>query len=810
MQFNPNFSNDKITTNSLGYLSDNHARHTTEIIAQLSPANNIILQLLPFLLSVNHPDIPGHIADYQPGKIYQYQATSEVQALIEQLFAVTHCPLLGGCSIDGIYTIGSVGSIGQSKKSDWDIWVCFPATTSQYQRQMAEKCRDIELWAAQIGAELHLFLVTQDQFQHGSQAQLDKESSGSAQHWLLLDEFYRSAMTIAGKPILWQQLDNIPNNTDSFVDFGDIPAPPAQEYFGAMLWQLYKGIDSPEKSLLKALLLESYFSDFPTTELLSQQWKRLAQQRQFTDHYLLLLQRITGHLTKLNDPSRLELVRECFYLKCTPELSYLNSDSKPTYQQKQLQQLVSQWQFNKEKICHLDRASRWSPVSAHQHHQRLVAALLKSYQLLKKMAQRHNIDEALYPQEMAILSRKLYSAYQSSATKISRLPSKALSSHTSPTLYFRRAISSGGPTWLLLNQAPVFGRDYKIQQARTLIKLLSWGVINNYSSPTTQVKLPADLAHWSPKLELALRAISEMFNGQVKATKNALAQASQMEQVMVILNMREDASSHFNGQPLIMNWIKSNIFSIGSHKHSLVSSIDMVYRNSWHEHHGIEFTGDKAILEFLSYLFSLISSSSRPPQIKVICVGLRQQRLLSDKVLFLLKECLTIRKKSTKKGIKVKSLVVAGKLYGLFFHPDKVEYQAISSALELYRKLSDNPLTQIPGNRRANNQINQINQIITEHASSGYVQFFLERQAAAIQVYILDEQNNLSSYTQDDQDETELIKSIYRFYTFVKDQQNISQENLEISFNLPQFSRIKRSNGLIIIEPFDRHSEERF
>ena len=208
----------------------------------------------------------------------------------------------------------------------------------------------------------------------------------------------------------------------------------------------------------------------------------------------------------------------------------------------------------------------------------------------------------------------------------------------------------------------------------------------------------------------------------------------------------------------------------------------------------------------------MISSASSAPKIKIECVGKHQRVLLSDKVLFLFKECLTIRKKSTKKGIKVKSLVVAGKLYGLFFHPERVEYQAINSALDLYKKLNDNSLTLIPNNQGLNQQQNpsKLAQIITEHASSGYVQFFLEQLDDGIGVYVLDENNHLSNYHQDDQNEIELIKSIYRFYTFTKDQQNISQEKLDISFNLPQFSRITYTGNFINIEPFDQHSEDLF
>ncbi|NRA85175.1 MAG: class I adenylate cyclase [Gammaproteobacteria bacterium] len=809
MQFSPKINN----INHDVFLSKQHETHTLNMLEQLSVANNLIFKLLPLFLCINHPKLPGYLINYRLGKIDQYDDNAEVQDLVKQLFNVENYQLLPEISIDGIYTIGSVGSIGQSKKSDWDIWVCLPESLTEDQKlQLTQKCQGIEHWAQQIGAELHLFLVTQNQFKHGTQNQLDNESSGSAQHWLLLDEFYRSAIAIAGKPILWRALSPVPIETDNYIDFGDIPAPPAQEYFGAMLWQLYKGIDSPEKSLLKALLLESYFRDFPNSVLLSQQWKSNAS-AQFIDHYTLLLNRISAHLTKLGDPERLELVRECFYLKCTPNLSYLGQNSSPNYQQLQFQELVKQWQFSPSKIRHLDCAARWSPVAAQNHHQRLVAALLKSYHLLKEMAQRHHVNEALNRQEMAILSRKLYCAYQSSATKITRLPTNALSIHTKTSLYFRRALSpQNEKTWLLLDQPPVFGKDCTIAQDKNLIKLLGWAAINNYCASNSKIQLPGDISQWAPKMERTLALLSSVFGQTTKATKNALVQASQVDQIVLVLNMREDATTKFNGQALMMNWIKSNIFSIGSDKYSLVSSIDLVYRNSWQEHHCIEFTGDRSILECISFLFSLISSASSAPKIKIECVGKHQRVLLSDKVLFLFKECLTIRKKSTKKGIKVKSLVVAGKLYGLFFHPERVEYQAINSALDLYKKLNDNSLTLIPNNQGLNQQQNpsKLAQIITEHASSGYVQFFLEQLDDGIGVYVLDENNHLSNYHQDDQNEIELIKSIYRFYTFTKDQQNISQEKLDISFNLPQFSRITYTGNFINIEPFDQHSEDLF
>jgi len=789
----------------INFASLGRATHVNSILAQLSANNARVGHLLPLLLHCNNPQLPGYAPHQTSGGIFNYQPCAITTALAKQIFNYDFDDHGDPCIIDGLYTIGSLGSLGQSPKSDWDVWVCLNDTLAPRSRDaFLLKCANIERWAAQLGVELHLFLVNEDQFRQGVKSGFDKESSGSAQHWLLLDEFYRSAITLAGKPIHWHHISDQPQLP--MLNLGEPPGIPAQEYFGAMLWQLYKGIDSPEKSLLKALLLESYFNDLPNTVLLSQEWREQLDHAKFIDHYTLLLNRITRHLDALNDHTRLELVRECFYLKCAPNLSYFNDNHDLSYQQSQLKVLTTEWLFSDEKIAHLDRQSRWKPIDRQQHHQALVSALLQSYQLMKKMAQFHRVDEALYPEEMAILSRKLYSAYQGSETKISRLTFKQQTKQSTDYFYLRRGLDEQAQrTWLLLNQAPVFNKDCTIYRDNQIIKLLGWVVINQLISSHTKILLPADID--DSKVNYALRHINQHFSHQRPATKNALIQANQIEQVLILINMQHDATINFHGQTQIMDWFISNIYSIGREKHSLVSSIELVYRNSWQEHHAMSFSGDNAILEMLCHLMTVIRSSDTAPKVKVYSLSERHQPLLRDSVLFTVRECLAIIKKSSKNGIQVKSLVVAGKLYGLFFQPKKVEFKEIGNAVELYQKLSTSALTQLPNSQPTTSKTKRI---IYEHGSIGYVQFFLERKKRGIKVYILDEHNNLSSYWQDELDEGQLVKEIYRFYTFTKEQQNVSLEKLNISFNLPQFNKITRNNGVIIIEPLDRQAEELF
>ena len=62
----------------------------------------------------------------------------------------------------------------------------------------------MEHWAASQGAELHVFLVDPERFASGRRdAELTGEDCGSSQHYLLLDEFFRTALWLAGRTPTW-------------------------------------------------------------------------------------------------------------------------------------------------------------------------------------------------------------------------------------------------------------------------------------------------------------------------------------------------------------------------------------------------------------------------------------------------------------------------------------------------------------------------------------------------------------------------------------------------------------------------------
>ncbi|WP_206237707.1 class I adenylate cyclase, partial [Pseudomonas viridiflava] len=100
-------------------------------------------------------------------------------------------------------------------------------------------------------------------------SQLSSDDCGTTQHYLLLDEFYRAAIWLAGRTPMWwlvpvYEEQNYEDYTHTLLskrfirasevlDLGPMSHIPPAEFIGAGLWQLFKGIESPYKSVLKLL-----------------------------------------------------------------------------------------------------------------------------------------------------------------------------------------------------------------------------------------------------------------------------------------------------------------------------------------------------------------------------------------------------------------------------------------------------------------------------------------------------------------------------------------------------------------------------
>ena len=162
------------------------------IYRRLSPAGRAILDVLPYLIHFNQASLPGYIKGCAAG-IEQFTPTYKgfrrlrlmIQAFDERIARAEHR------QISGLYLMGSAGSVGQSNASDIDFWVC----TNQHSiDKLNQKLDRLAEWGQELGVELQGFAVYPEQFDGTPERKRSQ---------LLLDEFYRSACRLAGKPLLW-------------------------------------------------------------------------------------------------------------------------------------------------------------------------------------------------------------------------------------------------------------------------------------------------------------------------------------------------------------------------------------------------------------------------------------------------------------------------------------------------------------------------------------------------------------------------------------------------------------------------------
>ena len=353
----------------------------------LLPAQRYFLDLLPALFHYNHPVLPGYGSSHTPYGIDRYQLNAGLKKRMERSFSGLKLSTRQNrqSEIMGLYLIGSSGSLAQSQNSDLDCWICFKQPLDRKaENALNRKANAISAWAQKFRLEFHFFIMHEGSFREERQATNGGEDCGTTQHFLLLDEFYRTATVLAGRDPLWSvvpesdtiegamyackevsdgqepqvaelaQQTKASSTSDSanvydafakkiiaekfvkqqhYIDFGSIGEIPIKEYLGASIWALYKALQSPYKAVIKLMLLETYIakplheqSKLNTTLSTELKWMLHNNQQSIvsSDPYLNIYYRIEDYLVSRKQFDRLELLRRCFYRKVGIKISRLS------------------------------------------------------------------------------------------------------------------------------------------------------------------------------------------------------------------------------------------------------------------------------------------------------------------------------------------------------------------------------------------------------------------------------------------------------------------------------------------------------
>ncbi|KOX66643.1 adenylate cyclase [Pseudomonas psychrophila] len=375
----------------------------------LAPGQQSLLRLLALFFHVNHPLLPGYVSACTPAGVTGYEPDAPTLAAAQQLIRGFACSMGSACAsepIHGLFLMGSLGTLAQTDQSDMDVWICLgPDLSDVALAALRKKCRRLEVWAASQGIEAHFFLIDAQRFAQGEcVSQPSHGDSAKPRNTLLLDEFYRTAIWLAGRTPMWWWvpaheearyaefaqglLANDVVGCDETIDLGHLAQIAPGEFLGAGLWQLFKGIESPYKSLLKLLLVEVYASEHPRVNCLSLSFKQTVYANRLDldelDPYVVVYRRIEQYLQGRGELQRLELVRRSLYLKVGHKLS--GSETGMQWQRRLLQRLTREWGWNEQHLAMLDNRSRWEAQQVSHELRALARELSVSYRSLSQLA----------------------------------------------------------------------------------------------------------------------------------------------------------------------------------------------------------------------------------------------------------------------------------------------------------------------------------------------------------------------------------------------------------------------------------------
>ncbi len=736
----------------------------------LKPRQRDFLPLLPFLLHINHPLLPGYVSKRTSAGVSNYTPTTDTIALAQQHFkgleykrrALRQYPILG------VYLMGSAGTIAYAEDSDFDIWVCHrPDLTATQREQLARKLDGIRDYATTLGLETHFFLMDVERFRRGELDALSHESCGDMQHHLLLEEFYRTALLVAGRYPLWwlvppeheQQYTLYAQRllgqrfvrADECLDFGPLTPVPVAEFFGAALWQVYKGIGSPYKSLLKLLLLESYAQEGTAVELLAQRYKCAlyagGQDLDDLDPYLLMYRKVEEHLAARGEEARIELARRCLYFKAGVRLS--QPQRLPTRRRMALAQLAHEWGWDATQLTLLDARAGWKIDRVLEERRQLVDELMQCYRRLAEFARGARNARSVDARDLTLLGRKLYAAFERKPGKVERINPGISANLVEDHLTLQREPAGDDETWRLWRGESDMQHGTALKRTRTLIELLVWCHVNRLVDPLTLLALAAPGSALTP---WELRSVSDCLYDfcaaapQGEPAMSALAQAAVAERALFIVNLGCDPFAKFSQRGMQLTSQRTDALSYGGQWENLAQRVDSVVLNSWQEVISTHYEGAEGLLDCLcEYLaYAPLDGEVELPLPRVYSFSSPRGAAIARRIEGLFQDVITCYRPAAPERARARYVLRIAHDFHLLQPENGVpRAQRIGDEAQLVRALGAAQDGFSPVAFDPHMVLHAPLPLLYRHNRPGVVQLFYQRIGAQCEIYLLDEHGAL-------------------------------------------------------------------
>lgn len=606
------------------------------------------LHLLPLLFHHNHPLLPGFVSLETPAGIPDYTPNKQAIDAAKQFSKGFEYKrkALRNYPIYSIFLMGSVGSMAFSKDSDIDIWLCHQPDLSAAQiEELGQKAVLIEQWAATLKLEVHFFLVNSEQFRQGENTPISSESSGETQHYLLLEEFYRTSIYIAGRvPIWWlvpphqeknyafyvaHLLENRFVFENEVLDFGGLQDMPVSEFVSATLWHIYKSLSSPHKALLKLFLMESYAAEFPEPQWLCSAMKQAIYRGEFSvdslDPYLLIYDKVDGYLSKAGSKRRLNLARECFHIKIMGATSS-SLDNKARFLHERFMAMIAErWSWPEDLLGNLGSQKFWNIKKASDEHGVIRDQLQQCLRIILKIT--GNLSERPEQNEdLKLLSRKLRAFLDLRPGKIEVLTTRTMV-YAKPEIWaiVEMPQDKGTTLWSLFDgrlPKPPLNMELALKQSNNLLELLCWAVVNGLYRRDVNLQIQsASLSMAGNEFKRLLEELHGFLARYLPTKETGLdvyKQANRQLASVLLINWGEELAIDANSEQFMMSE-RSDPLSYGDNRYCFVQSIQKLSVSNWGEVTVQGYLGLEGIFDALTEVFNQSVAPLSIDGLQVLC-----------------------------------------------------------------------------------------------------------------------------------------------------------------------------------------------
>lgn len=772
----------------------------------LSARQQQVLRLLPLLLHVNHPLLPGYVTAATPAGLTGYEPEPELVREAQGLarsFSYRSRTGYDSASLYSLFLMGSVGSIGHGIQSDMDFWLCHaPGLQPAALAGLRRKCDALKQWACELGAQIHIFLIDPAQYVSGVRdSVLTSDDCGTTQHYLLLDEFYRTGIWLAGRTPLWWYVPDYEEHRyaeycaalldkrfiprEQVVDLGHLAHIPASEFSGAGMWQIYKGIAEPYKSLLKLLLIEVYASQHPRVDCLSHQFKRALYDGEpdadELDAYVMLYRRLESYLQQQKQQERLELVRRCFYLKIGVRLGQPVAARREGWQRNLLSRLVHEWGWSEHQLKTLDRRHQWRVGEVLEERRLLVRELMASYRFLGRWARSCGHAGAISTRDMAVLGRRLYAAFERKADKVEHINPQISGdmSEAALTLVEFSAAGDGNIRWAFYRgnlRRSDLEHYSPLKRMSGLLELLAWAYRNGIvDTGTSLTVLTGDSTIGERDLhELFQRMAREFPLDGSEVPEEVLLQPARDIHSLLVINLAREPLPVLEQEDIRIATEQTNPLDFSGRRENLVRSIDRLSLNSWHELIVQSWEGPQALANCLSRLLAEAAAGTQP-QLEVHGFGRTRSAAIATRVSEVARQLL----RAAGQGEMRYLLQTGAGFHVLEWCQNHVQAFVLNDVQALEEFAADPLRAPLPWRLDEHALLGHPLRLVLQQGQPGVVELFFHVQGKSAELYLLDENNLLLRQRVPFVGESGLLIPWQRFFAALQLRRNNSQLHVD-------------------------------